>query len=305
MGKGSSCLISARPTSPQTALGGAGRDGRMDGLDGGAVRMQGRGRGRQGGGSMPGHLGPGWRGAQAVGSGGLGREAVERPLPSVLEPLPCARWGLGACSSSRAVQEAPCCVCGQVHTPAHLHTCVCPYPWCTLCTHVHTQLPRPDSREATLAPGPHSPGWHTLLPPHCPSLPHLRGGGVSAPRWTLAATLPHHPAGPSHVGPCGGCPGPRADGTQAPARAGPGGRPVPSGRARAGPGASASAPNHGTRLLVPLTVPEGAGLLLCTCGPDLVPTSGVYLSSGASVTPVFLWVSARCLETLGVASSPS
>lgn len=170
---------------------------------------------------------------------------------------------------------------------------------------MYTQLPRPDSREATLAPGPHSPGWHALLPPHCPSRPHLRGGGVSAPQWTLAATLPHHPAGPSHVGPCGGCPGPRADGTQAPARAGPGGRPVPSGRARAGPGASASAPNHGTRLLVPLTVPEGAGLLLCTCGPDLVPTSGVYLSSGASVMPVFLWVSARCLETLGAASSPS
>ena len=96
------------------------------------MRTQGRGGGRQRRGSSPRHLGVGWRGARAAGSGGPVWEAVEWPLPSVLKPPPCTRWGLGACSFPWDVQGAPRSMCGQVHTPEHPHTHVYPYPWCTL-----------------------------------------------------------------------------------------------------------------------------------------------------------------------------
>ena len=241
-------------------------------MDGGAVRMQGRGRERQGGGSTPGHVGLGWRGVRALGSSGPGWEAVGQTLPSVLKPLPWASPGPCRGPPLR-VQAGP-------HPSTPTHSCMS-VPVAHISTRLHTQLPRPESREVTLATGPHNPGWHALLPPPCPSRPHLLGGGVSAPRWTLAPTLPHQPAGCHTRGPCGFCPGPRVDGTQTPARAGPGGRPAPSGRAWAGSGAPTSAPNPGARLLAP-PVPEGAGLLLCPFGPHLVPTCGVYLSSGAS-----------------------
>lgn len=160
------------------------------GWAGGAVRTQGLGGGRQRRGSSPGHLGAGWRGARASGSGGPGWEAVERPFPLVLKPPPCTRWGLGACSFPQDVQGAPSSMCGQVHTPAHLHTHVYPYPRCTLRPRVHTQLPRPDCPEATLAPRTPHPQAACPAAPHCPPRPHFVGQGRLGPAMATGSHAP-------------------------------------------------------------------------------------------------------------------
>lgn len=188
------------------------------GWAGGAVRTQGQ-DGRRQVGEHAGALGGGWRGARAAGSGGPGREAAERPLSSVPKPLPCTHQGLGAGSSPGARRALPHACVGrctpQRPTRMHVHT------WCTSCRRVHTQLPRPDSREAILAPRALHPRRRARPPPHCLPRPHLRGRGVSAPRWPLAPTLPHCSAGRLHTGPLRALPRPLSGRHSGPGTSGP------------------------------------------------------------------------------------